>query len=145
MRSFDGKNFVPIGKVVAIGNSSQTSNYGFTDQQPILNGSNYYRLQEVDLDGNAEYSAIKYVSFVQEGALDVRIYPNPVKDILNIVVVSDNTKIELRDLNGKGLYVLPLSPGTHQINLGGLPAGVYELLISQNEKVLGSRRIVKLK
>ncbi|HTI92119.1 MAG TPA: T9SS type A sorting domain-containing protein [Puia sp.] len=144
-RSPDGQHFIPIGKTAAKGNSSMISNYEFTDPQPLANGSNYYRLQEVDLDGHANYSVIKYVHFADGGVSGVQIYPNPVQDILNIVVSLNNTRIDLRDLHGKKLRSLRFAQGTHQISLGGSPAGVYELVIYENERMLESRRIIKVK
>ena len=144
-RSPDGRSFAPVGKVAARGNSSLISDYEFTDSQPASNGGNYYRIREVDLDGHVDYSVIKFVHFVEGGASGVQVYPNPVQDILNIAVSSDNTKIDLRDLHGKRLRSVRFSQGTHQVSLGGLPAGVYELVIYQGGKIVESRRVIKLR
>src|SRR5258706_14002829 len=85
-RSADGQNFFPIGKVTAKGNSSLISYYEFADPRPESDSNSYYRLQEVDLDGHIEYSVIKYVHAGMGNASSVQIYPNPVRDILNVIV-----------------------------------------------------------
>ncbi|NJN35007.1 MAG: T9SS C-terminal target domain-containing protein, partial [Saprospiraceae bacterium] len=52
-RSKDGKTFTTIGQVKAVGNSLTLQRYEFSDENP-LSGTNYYRLNAVDLDGAAK-------------------------------------------------------------------------------------------
>lgn len=61
-RSADGKEFKTIGVVQAKGNSTNQTNYSFTDAVPI-NGINYYRLKQVDVNGKFEYTNIIQVNF----------------------------------------------------------------------------------
>jgi hypothetical protein len=61
-RSSDGKEFTGIGQVAAAGNSSLVQSYSFTDETP-RKGKNYYRLNQVDLDGRSNYSSIRTVDF----------------------------------------------------------------------------------
>jgi hypothetical protein len=51
----DGVNFSEIGKIKGTGNSNATTNYNFTHRNPS-NGTNYYRLKQVDFDGNSTLS-----------------------------------------------------------------------------------------
>ena len=75
-RSADGSNWEAIGTVNAKGNSSIAGYYSFTDASP-LSGSNYYRLQMVDLDGNEAASKIIHIATsVTEGKIG--IFPNPI-------------------------------------------------------------------
>jgi hypothetical protein len=52
-RSTDGNNFSSIGTVPAAKNSSTVKNYSFTDTDP-LSGTAFYRITEVDLNGNRQ-------------------------------------------------------------------------------------------
>lgn len=57
--------FAAIGTVNGNGTTSQPSYYQFTDVHP-LPGTNYYRLRQVDYNGNYSYSAIVAVAFEEE-------------------------------------------------------------------------------
>lgn len=57
LRSSDGKNFSKIGRVEAAGNSSSSKSYRYNDNSPLA-GTNYYQLQQVDLDGSSTTSAV---------------------------------------------------------------------------------------
>ncbi len=56
-RSNGEEAFMPIGTVEAVGSTAITSQYGFLDDEPMP-GSNYYRLRQVDLDGQEEMSPV---------------------------------------------------------------------------------------
>src|SRR6185437_9955001 len=58
-RSTDGTNFTNIGEVAAGGSGAH--NYNFTDIHPSQ-GDNYYRIQEVDIDGQLTYSSVARVN-----------------------------------------------------------------------------------
>ncbi len=73
-RSFDGKDFEVIGIVEGNGTSQQTTNYDFIDYSP-LSGDSYYRLRQVDYNGDYEYSPVAKVNRVEE--TDLMLVPNP--------------------------------------------------------------------
>lgn len=69
------------------------------------------------------------------------IFPNPVRSggILNIKTsrnASDDTKVELLNLQGKAVYIdkLARKTNTHAIKLPAVPTGLYLLNISNNNK-----------
>ena len=143
-RSADGSSFTAIGTVKAAGNSSDVSSYSFTDVNPSQQGFNYYRLQQTDLDGKKTYSIVNLVSFGKERSVLVQTTPNPVKDLLNITVQTENITIIVNDMNGRSLKILRLAPGFHQAGFGDLPAGVYQLAIYKGSGQIDSRQIIKL-
>ncbi|MDJ1506953.1 hypothetical protein QNI22_40345, partial [Cytophagaceae bacterium BD1B2-1] len=63
-RSSDGKTYTQLGSVVAAGNSSTPLTYSFLDSSP-LSGVNYYRLNQIDRDGNGSYSKVVTVKIGQ--------------------------------------------------------------------------------
>ncbi|HTI09462.1 MAG TPA: T9SS type A sorting domain-containing protein [Puia sp.] len=143
-RSTDGVNFAPIGTVTAKGNSSSVSSYSFTDVNPNLQGFDYYRLAETDLDGKSNFSLVRVVNFGKGKAVIVQTSPNPVRDMLNIVVQEDNITILLNDMSGKVVKTMRLAQGFHQTSLSDLPGGVYQLTIVQGQNKIDSRQILKL-
>ena len=71
--------FETLGKVTAVG---KAATYTFIDNKP-LSGINHYRLKIVDFDAKTTFS--KTIS-VENGRIlrGVKVYPNPVSDILTI-------------------------------------------------------------
>jgi hypothetical protein len=142
--STDGKNFTSIGTVTAAGNSSSTLQYNFTHTKPNLNGTNFYRLQEVDRDGATTYSPVRVVRFANAQALKVLILPNPVHDQLQMTVQEQNITASLYSADGRILRTWRLQPGTQQVNIGDLPAGNYQLMVSQKDQKIETQHLIKL-
>jgi hypothetical protein len=67
-RSGNGTDFTDIGSTPASGDSHGAITYAFTDNDP-LEGKNFYRLKERDLDLKAIYSEVKILSFTRTGSL----------------------------------------------------------------------------
>ena len=82
-RSFNGRDWKNIGFVLGKGTTQESQTYQFVDQQP-KDGINYYRLKQIDFDGRSDYSNIVNVEY-QTTQSKLQIYPNPVKDELNII------------------------------------------------------------
>lgn len=58
-KSPDAINFIEIKKITGAGNSIQNVDYSILDDSP-KNGINYYRLKQVDFNGQFKYSNIAY-------------------------------------------------------------------------------------
>jgi hypothetical protein len=56
--------------------------------------------------------------------MDIKLYPNPTIDILNIEV-SAKTDLQILDLNGRVVMSLHLAAGNETIDVAELPAGTY--------------------
>src|SRR5690606_37567554 len=69
-RSADGVNFSMIGTVAAL-NSSNDTHYGYFDASPLA-GTSFYRIRNVDLDGNSGFSNIVRVS-LDKSVKDIRM------------------------------------------------------------------------
>lgn len=61
-RSEEGISWKTIGHVVGFGTTTIPHSYLFEDQSELI-GTYYYRLKQVDFDGDFEYSPIRAVSF----------------------------------------------------------------------------------
>jgi hypothetical protein len=62
-KSLDGFSFYTIGWVTGNGNSTVSHLYKFDDYKIELGGTYYYRLKQVDYDGQFEYSNMVSVNF----------------------------------------------------------------------------------
>ncbi len=126
-RSADGINYETIGQVDGAGTTNIPQEYTFTDRQP-LSGTNYYRLKQVDFDGQFEYSRVQLVNF--EVTTNFVIYPTLVHQQLIIEStqsIDQESIIEIYNMIGQRVMQATLSSGNYQtaLNLADLPAGQY--------------------
>ncbi|GAB4500087.1 MAG: hypothetical protein OHK0019_38010 [Saprospiraceae bacterium] len=136
-RSADGRNFTETGRMPGSGTTAEPQDYRFTDDSP-LPGLNYYRLRQVDFDGQFSYS--KVVSVRVSEASGIRLYPSPATDVLNLQwekPAAENTVWEIFDLAGRLLQsgeFLAENPD-FKINVAALPEGIYHLRLSAGQSV----------
>ncbi len=148
-RSVDGNTFSQIGSVNSIGNNSNTyTNYQLTDPSP-LKGINFYRLKQVDKDGQFKYSAIVPVVFNYSIVKELKINPNPVINQLNIALtLSESASLVCKIYTAEGRQVKVLyarsATGRNIVSsdVSDLSAGMYiVVLISNNERVAETKFI----
>lgn len=135
-RSADGTHFSTIAfvKSKSINNSGAT--YTYTDAAP-LNGKNYYRLQQADANGVTKYSSIRFTDFSK--AHFANIFPNPVRDIININTDYQFNNASLQIFNSNGQIVLSsklTGSGTLSLPVQKLQAGIYAAQIVQQEQII---------
>jgi hypothetical protein len=80
--------FIPVGEIDGAGNSTRILRYEFYDPNP-LTGISYYRLKQVDFNGQTSYSAVVPVYFEQQNT--VSVYPNPSVDGVFTFLQASNT------------------------------------------------------
>jgi len=133
-RSGEDKQFVPIGRSAGAGNSAAGRVYAYHDENP-LPGNNYYRLAQVDHDGEETRLGEKTINF-KISAPSLKLYPNPTHSQI-IVMFNDKrfTQMEIADLNGRVLQHIRLkgTENSKTVSLSDYPAGVYIIrLLAEN-------------
>jgi trimeric autotransporter adhesin len=142
-RSADGSLFTQVANVAAAGNSSQKINYEVYDSRP-LNGINYYRVKQMDVDGKFEYSIIKSVLF--KNNYSVQISPNPAKDFVSIYFEQNNNsnkKIQLVNTAGKIIYTKSTTENRVLINTSNLSKGLYFIKVIEEGFVKTNKIIIE--
>lgn len=138
-RSADGRNWSNIGEVKGNDTQERVNNYTFRDERP-LSGMNYYRLKQVDFNGNYEYSRAVSVRFSNR-TLTLSVSPNPVTDRLTIQGINtENGILEVVDPSG---VVLMTVRNATAINVGTLAAGTYVLRYQSEDGETSQCRFVK--
>ncbi|MEO7265613.1 MAG: T9SS type A sorting domain-containing protein [Ferruginibacter sp.] len=139
-RSSDAIFYTTIATVQAAGNSNTPVAYTFTDRQP-MNGLNYYRLKQVDLDSRFNYTPSKVVNFDDSNAGIVKYYPNPTKDLVTVELTNDMVKemgvINISNVSGVVLKQIKLSPGTNttvSLDLAPYPKGIYFIQVKTSKE-----------
>ena len=104
-RSSNGNNWETISQMPTQGNGSNLQYYQDKDLTP-LQGVNFYRLKQVDIDGKFVYSKTVMVDMRLNKENNLVLMPNPVvSDALTLnlsdIEASGNCKILLYDMTGK--------------------------------------------
>ena len=128
--SNNGGRFLKIGSVSA----SQKSSYSFIHNNPV-NGKNHYRLKIVDKDGKFVYSPVRVVELNSNSL--VKVYPNPVRDLLFITSGSTGGKAtHVKIMNTYGQQILQQNmSGTITIKTSAWAAGMYLVQVENGQSV----------
>jgi len=136
-RSADGVNFYEIGRVDGAGNSTQRRDYKLDDLNPI-SGIGYYRIKQVDFNGQSSYSDMITLTF-QRGNMSVQaIRPNPTAGDVSIdFAATKDTEIHIVIMDVTGRIVVDemrkVQEGVNVITTGiNEGAGVYTIKITDN-------------
>ena len=139
-RSRDGISWDRIGDVNAIGFSNRPVDYLFIDQQP-LEGDNYYRIVQIDFDGNFDYSEVMVVPFA-DPVFGVSVAPNPVYDMTSLTISLDqDQKINIRLISISGQIqffeerLFEKGVHTFQLEMQDLPSSIYLLTIESKDQI----------
>lgn len=150
--STDGEVFKSIGQVSGNGTTSQAAEYVLIHKNPQP-GINFYRLRQVDFDGDEEVHYIIQVTndFFYAG-IEATMFPNPARpENMNIRVVTEDISspilIKLVGLTGQVYYqkvvrnslqfeekIIPMQEMKH---------GIYFLTIKQGGRVTQKKVVIK--
>lgn len=150
-RSIDGETFEKIGEIEGKGDSNKRIDYSFDDISfsSVFSENVYYRLKQVDYDGEFEYSEIARVNKPLEKET-LSVAPNPYSSSFDLKFVAQQTeKIAIRvlDMNGKiyysSHYDTTKGPNSFTISdLYNIPVGLY-LVNIQGPSISFTERILK--
>ncbi len=135
-RSSDLTNWEKIGEKQGAGSSLEKIQYSFLDDNP-LDGINYYRLKQVDIDGEATYSDV--IAIILEVAENFKLITNLIARGQALELDNPNHQkldIYLVDMNGR--LVSRIQEYNHPIRLStlDLAPGDYILHVTGEERRL---------
>lgn len=129
-RSSNGTQFLEIGNVTAA-NSPGTHNYSLNDLQPIK-GVNFYRLKQVDKDGQHKYSHILRILYSNVGG-KLNVYPNPASEYvqLDFIGTQKTVLVNIFDAQGKQVKLSAIANSSPlKLNITNLANGRYTVHVS---------------
>ncbi len=142
-RSSNGIQYSDIGRV---NNGEQ---FFFKDKYPQV-GNNFYRIKGVAVDGSIKYSRV--INIENNRKIELMLYPNPVKDELNIRILSVSEDISayyITDISGQ--RILTKSFGSNNtgeiitISTLSLASQLYILrLVNSRQEVIYIQKFIKL-
>ena len=123
-RMGEGLYVEDLDVIEGAGNSQSVNNYSFSIKTPI-HGVSFYRLKQVDYDGEFTYSDIISVEECEDGAFNV--FPNLVDDIFTVVYTGSGTDTPLLfNMYGQRVHAPVTELGGRTVfDVTGLPNGQY--------------------
>lgn len=140
-RSKDGVVWESLKMVEGHGNSNVVINYSYFDENPLV--ISYYRLKQVDFNGQFTYSEIKLVN--RNASASFKLYPQPAHKQVKISgEVAEITSIELVDVSGKKTNLeYKQEYGEYIVNLENYSQGMYIINIYSSEGVISEKLIIE--
>ena len=139
-RKEKGGNWQKVGFIPGYGNSNSPKEYSYTDSKPYGTNSFYYRLKQIDVGGNFEYSDIVEVNINLSKFVLNQNYPNPFNPNTNIKYTlpkQEHVSLKLYDILGNEIKTLVnevRQAGIHEVafEATGMSSGVYFYLFKTN-------------
>lgn len=143
-RSADGVSFEEVGWVNGNGTTTDQNTYLFQDTN-VFDGANYYRLKQIDYDGNFEYSKIiSVISVAKDNGIQINLYPNPSIDYVQVQSPLSKAEPIMQLVNVLlGQVITPSYEGNGKFNLRNVPAGIYVARIQIGGDQFQARLIVQ--
>jgi len=148
-------NFTSIGKVLAIGESSEVIFYDYEDYDIEETGTYYYRIKQLDLNGDASFTDVVVIEIEAEIRIETTaaIYPNPlVADYTLEVELGEDAvdlSYEIYDADAKlvtrsTILAESLMQGKHIFMMSAqeLTPGIYTMKISAGRSLINKKMIV---
>jgi hypothetical protein len=146
-RSKDGVDVERIGTIRGAGNSNEVLAYDMMDYQPYT-GVSYYRLTQVDYNGQSETFDWVAVHFEVKKEASVDVYPNPLTNgslNLNMHNITGNAQIIIYDFSGRVVYkeIKNIENDNQHLQLHlDLAKGAYNVQIVNEQQTVVKRLIV---
>jgi hypothetical protein len=125
----NGIDFRALTTLAGNGNSSTVNFYDWLHKDAPV-GDNYYRLKQVDFNGDFEYSPVRIARIAGEG-IQVHSFSTGDFLIVNLSEPVQNTRIQLYDLTGRMLINHETQSGNRfEVSINHLSRGVYVVQVS---------------
>lgn len=145
MQTGDGK-WLPIGFMAGNGTTSTPKDYSFLDNAP-LHGINYYRLRQMDINGDANMSKVVSVQMGADGLGTVQAYPNPIHEgEMSVQLPADwEGDAQLRIIGNAGqlLRNITISEAIYKLDISGFAPGVYTIQLNNGQETIAGKIIVQ--
>lgn len=141
-KSTDGTNFKNIAVVAA--KSKNANEYSYDDEN-VSKGTLYYRLKNIDKDGNFTYSKIVSVTVPEKSQL-FSVSPNPATSFtkLSFSQPVEQAEISLFTLSGKKIFSQQATFQTQAyiLNVQSMQPGIYIISVKNNNTIYRQKLVI---
>lgn len=142
-RSANAMQWERIGMVGGHGTTQEVQHYEFKDQSPHP-GRSYYRLTQVDFNGDSETFDIVAVDFDSEDT-QLKVFPNPSSDFITVNCSEEIEHLSMIDTRGRTYQIAQEgSSGMNgRFDIRHLPNGIYRVMI-YGKKTVFREKLIKV-
>lgn len=149
-RSTDGTTWNTIGWVDGHNNTTVQQNYTYDDKTVVGGIRYYYRLKQVDNDGQYEYTGIVSAIINVYTAFDVKEFiPNPALNYTDLVITSATEQTiqvsiynEVGQIAMNGKYTITKGNNRITFDVGNLAAGTYTATVKSANGSFGRKLVI---
>ncbi len=142
---WQGNHWITLGEIEAAGHTAQIQYYEFEYKRNELQGTQYFRLKMVDLDGTFEYSDIIPSQCGKDN--NISIHPNPTHGMLQITSKDTQSSIlEIYNVLSQKIISLPFDETSLELDLNTYPmtSGTYFLFVRNDSHIIHQEKIIYL-
>jgi hypothetical protein len=139
-RSTGGVRWTTAISGVPAKNVPYPANYEAMDL-PGFDGRLFYRIRQVDIDGNVFFSNVVSVAAYSTPGI-VSIMPNPAKDNFSILGIDPGSIVTVDLSDATGHLVRRWNQSQNTYELTAMPAGIYYVRIQMDSKNIISKQVV---
>ena len=151
-RSIDNSDFTKIAEIEGAGTVLDVRNYDFEDEDISVSGIYYYRLKQLDYDGNHRYSGTIAIKVQRNDRSGMIVYPNPAVEDVNLSLrglggIAADANIEIYDITGKMVtdWEIVSSQSAESLDMildvSKLAEGIYSIRLTNGEETYESKLI----
>ena len=150
--STDGVHFSTLGKINSEPSDLPAANYEYTDQSQLIKSNIiYYRLKMVNVANNSTYSKVIRLSTESNESSGVKIFPNPVRDNVQISIYSTtekNIELSIYDAAGRLMHAMSknIPKGNSILNISDFlswPDGVYSVKVISGNTLFVDKMVLR--
>ena len=138
-KSVNGKDFKTINTVKAVGNSARRNDYTFNDVLSERDKIVYYRLKQIDVNGDFKYTKTITIYNTSSRNNTVKVYPNPARNTITVDVTEGIKSVTVYNLQG----TLIKQSRVNEVNISDCAAGIYLLEVENTEGGVSRVKFVK--
>jgi hypothetical protein len=141
-RSADGTFFESVAKVNANMGATDKAAYSYVDKAP-LNGTNFYRVSQVDIDGKHYTTSVVSAKGNCNVAPPVELFPNPATEVVNVKGLSGANTIRLFNILGQQIMEETATADVYPVKVNRLTSGTYQVQVIKGGKTIFNGKFVK--
>ncbi len=149
-RSSDAINFIEIGWVAGHDNSNRENTYDYNDYNVAPDTIYYYRLMQVDNNGNQTPTEIVQASLTGANIFTIgELFPNPARDQSSLNITTSEAKnidVKLYDIIGQQIsdkqYNLLSGVNAISLNAKQLAGGTYTVIIDAGDNIYTRKLVI---
>ena len=113
--------------------------YMFKDEIAIDLAVAYYRLKIIEQNGAYNYSNTLVIHDAKQAVSNIKVYPVPTKDWINVETQEEVLTIKIHDISGR---IVAEAIGENKLDISQLQTGVYSMTL-QTPQGITTHKIIK--